>query len=57
MNHVRILKLRESISKKDFEKSLNEKRVENWKERQMSQMDSLLEIFLKAQTKKNHGSG
>ena len=57
MKHVRILKFRESVSKKDFKKSLNEKRVENWKEKQMSQMDSLLEIYLKAQTKKTHGSG
>ena len=31
----RILKLRESVSKKDFIKSSNEKRVENWKEKQM----------------------
>ena len=57
MKHVRILKFRESVSKKDFKKSLNEKRVENWKEKQMSQMESLLEIYLKAQTKKTHGSG
>ena len=57
MKHVRILKFRESVSKIDFKKSLNEKRVENWKEKQMSQMDSLLEIYLKAQTKKTHGSG
>ena len=57
MKHVRILKFRESVSKKDFKKSLNEKRVENWKEKQMSQMDSLLEIYLKAQTKKTDGSG
>ena len=57
MKHVRILKFRESVSKKDFKKSLNEKRAENWKEKQMSQMDSLLEIYLKAQTKKTHGSG
>ena len=57
MKHVRILKFRESVSKKDFKKSLNEKRVENWKEKKMSQMDSLLEIYLKAQTKKTHGSG
>ena len=57
MKHVRILKFRESVSKKDFKKLLNEKRVENWKEKQMSQMDSLLEIYLKAQTKKTHGSG
>ena len=35
MKHVRILKLRESVSKKDFKKSLNENRVENWKEKQM----------------------
>ena len=31
MKHVRILKLKESISKK----LLNEKRVENWKQKQM----------------------
>ena len=35
MKHVRILKLRESVSKKDFKKSLNENRVEHWKEKQM----------------------
>ena len=35
MKHVRILKLRESVSKKDFKKWLNENRVENWKEKQM----------------------
>ena len=35
MKHVRILKLRESVSKKDFKKSLNENRVENWREKQM----------------------
>ena len=35
MKHVRILKLGESVSKKDFKKSLNENRVENWKEKQM----------------------
>ena len=35
VKHVRILNLRESVSKKDFKKSLNEKRVENWKEKQM----------------------
>ena len=35
VTHVSILKLRESVSKKDFNKSLNEKRKENWKERQM----------------------
>ena len=29
VKHVRILKFRESVSKKDFKKSLNEKRVEN----------------------------
>ena len=28
VNHVRILKFKESVSKKDFKKSLNEKRVE-----------------------------
>ena len=36
MKHVRILNFRESVSKKDsLKKSLNEKRVENWKEKQM----------------------
>ena len=35
VRHVRILKFRESVSKKDFKKSLNEKSVENWKEKQM----------------------
>ena len=35
VKHVRILKFRESVSKKDFKKSLNEKRVENWKEKKM----------------------
>ena len=33
--HVKILKFKESVSKKDFKKSLNEKRVENWKEVEM----------------------
>ena len=33
--HASILKLRESASKKNFKKSLNEKRVENWKEKQI----------------------
>ena len=36
VKHVRIRKFRESVSKKDsLKKSLNEKRVENWKEKQM----------------------
>ena len=35
VNHVRILKFRESVSKNDFKNWLNEKRVENWKEKQM----------------------
>ena len=45
MKHVRILRFRERerererervcVSKKDFKISLNEKRVENWKEKQM----------------------
>ena len=35
VKHVGILKFKESISKKDFKKLLNEKRVENWKEKQM----------------------
>ena len=35
MNHVRILKIRKSIFKKDFKKSLSEKRVENWKDKQL----------------------
>ena len=30
VKHVRILKFKESVSKKGFKKSLNEKRVENW---------------------------
>ena len=34
VKHFRILNLRESVSKKDFKKSLNKKRVENWKEKQ-----------------------
>ena len=35
VKHVRILKFKESVSKKDLKKSLNEKGVENWKEKQM----------------------
>ena len=35
VKQVRILKFKESVSKKDFNKLLNEKRVENWKEKQM----------------------
>ena len=35
VKHVRIRKFKGSGSKKDFKKSLNEKRVENWKEKQM----------------------
>ena len=31
VKHVRIPKLRQSVSLKDFKKLLNEKRVENWK--------------------------
>ena len=34
VKHLKILKFKESVSKKDFKKSLNEKRVENWKEKQ-----------------------
>ena len=32
---VEILKFKESVSKKDFNKSLSEKRVKNWKAKQM----------------------
>ena len=35
VKQVVILKFRESVSKKHFKKWLNEKRVENWKEKQM----------------------
>ena len=35
VKHVGILKSRGSVSKKDFKKLMNEKRVENWKEKQM----------------------
>ena len=35
VKRVRILKFKESFSKNDFKKSLNEKRLENWKEKQM----------------------
>ena len=35
VKHVRILKFKGNISKKYSKKSLNEKRVENWKEKQM----------------------
>ena len=35
LKHVRILNYKESVSKKDFKKSPNENRVENWKEKQM----------------------
>ena len=35
VKHVRILKFKESASKKGFKKSLNEKRVENWEEKLM----------------------
>ena len=35
VKHVRILKFKESVSKKDFKKSLNEKRIDKWKEKQM----------------------
>ena len=34
VKHVRILKFRKSVSKKDFKKWLIEKRGENWKEKQ-----------------------
>ena len=34
VKHVRILKFRKSVSKKDFKKWLIEKREENWKEKQ-----------------------
>ena len=33
LKHFGILKFRDSVSKKDFKKSLNEKTVENWKEK------------------------
>ena len=35
VKHVRILKFKESVSKKDLKKSLTEKRVKNWKEKQI----------------------
>ena len=35
VKHVRILKFREFLKKKDFKTLLNEKKVENWKEKQM----------------------
>ena len=35
VKHVGNLKFKESVPKKDFRRSLNEKRVENWKEKQM----------------------
>ena len=35
VKHLRILNLRDSVSKKDFKRLRNEKRVENWKEKQM----------------------
>ena len=35
VKHVRSLKFRESVSKKDFKTSLNEKMLENWKKKQM----------------------
>ena len=35
VKHLKILNLRDSVSKKDFKRLLNEKRVENWKEKQM----------------------
>ena len=35
LKHVRILKFKESVSYKDFKISLNEKSVEDWKEKQM----------------------
>ena len=35
VKRVRILKFKESVSKNDFKKSLNGKRLENWKEKQM----------------------
>ena len=35
VKHIRILKFRESVSKKGFKKPLNERRAENWKEKQM----------------------
>ena len=35
VKYVEILKFKESVSKKDFDKSLNEKRVKNWKAKQM----------------------
>ena len=55
VKHVRIQKFIERVSKKDFKKSLNGKKVEHGKKNKF--MDSLLEICLKAQTKKRHGSG
>lgn len=33
VNHAVIVKFNESVSKRDFIKLLNEKRVENWKEK------------------------
>ena len=35
VKHVGILKFNESVSKKDLKISLNDKGVENWKEKQM----------------------
>ena len=35
LKYVEILKFKESVSKKDFNKSLSEKRVKNWKAKQM----------------------
>ena len=35
VKHVKIMKLIETVSKKDFEKLLNEKSVENWREEKM----------------------
>ena len=35
VKYVEILKFKESVSKKDFDKSLNEERVKNWKAKQM----------------------
>ena len=35
VKHVTILEFGESVSKTDFKKPLNQKRIENWKEKQM----------------------
>ena len=55
MIHVRILKFKESISRKDFKKSLNEKMVENWKEKQM--YGQFIRDMPESTDKKSPGSG